>query len=589
MPSPLLWVLLAGLSVVCGEKRSPVGLGLRLLCRTALHTSFLCLTVDAGNATQQQSGGEQQSGNFAGRYELAGVRPFVAQRQPADPETRIIGGQETWAHSWPWQVSLLFATMPACGGAILAPRWVVSAAHCFRRYSKASFWTVLAGKHDLDDPDEQGEQAVGVSAIVSHHRFHSGTKEFDVALLRLERPLSFDRFVRPIHLWMAPLPTLHNCTVTGWGSTRENGPRVNTLQEVNVTVMTSDLCQSYYKSRIRTCMFCAGLEGGGVDACQGDSGGPLSCYDGSRYRLAGVVSWGVGCGRARKPGVYTAVREHARWIADVIDNQDVAYAVKPAEENRCGKQQKAACPGLPGPAGLWLAEDGGTWAKNVTEACPGAWPWQVSLQASGIHYCSAVLISRRWLLAARHCRVSTGEDVAVLGGHHLGLSLSQTVPVDKVFDLPQDDGFPPRHDLSLLRLAVPARLGVSVMPVCVPEEDEELDDSWTCVSAGWGATSATAALDPQRLHHARVALVEHGQCRAEWGRDLVDDAHVCAHAVAGAACMGDSGAPLFCQKHGTYFLFGLLTWGSRRCEPGKPAVFSKVADYHSWIGEAAGE
>ncbi|KAM9772076.1 ovochymase-1 isoform 2-T2 [Syngnathus typhle] len=561
MPSPLLWVLLAGLSVVC----------------------------DAGNATQQQSGGEQQSGNFAGRYELAGARPFVAQRQPADAETRIIGGQETWAHSWPWQVSLLFATMPACGGAILAPRWVVSAAHCFRRYSKASFWTVLAGKHDLDDPDEQGEQAVGVSAIVSHHRFHSGTKEFDVALLRLERPLSFDRFVRPIHLWMAPLPTLHNCTVTGWGSTRENGPRVNRLQEVNVTVMTSDLCRSYYKSSIRTCMFCAGQEGGGVDACQGDSGGPLSCYDGSRYRLAGVVSWGVGCGRARKPGVYTAVREHARWIADVIDNQDVAYAVKPAEENRCGKQQRAACPGPPGPAGLWLTEDGGTWTKNVTEACPGAWPWQVSLQASGTHYCSAVLISRRWLLTARHCRVSPEEDVAVLGGHHLGLSLSQTVPVDKVFNLPQEDGFPPRHDLSLLRLAVPARLGVSVMPICVPEEDEELDDSWTCVSAGWGATSATAALDPQRLHHARVALVERAQCRAQWGRDLVDDAHVCAHAVAGAACTGDSGAPLFCQKHGTYFLFGLLTWGSSRCDPGKPAVFSKVADYHSWISEAAGE
>lgn len=185
--------------------------------------------------------------------------------------TRIIGGQEAWAHSWPWQVSLRLATMPACGGAVLAPLWVVSAAHCFkrcrscdrdraaaaafellcgRRYNKASFWTVLAGKHDLDDPDEEGQQVLpialrqmaaaalalaraldevvnaaqvaDVSAIVSHHRYRPGSKEFDVALLRLARALAFDRFVRPIRLWMAPLPTGDECTVTGWGATRES-------------------------------------------------------------------------------------------------------------------------------------------------------------------------------------------------------------------------------------------------------------------------------------------------------------------------------------------------------------------------------
>lgn len=62
--------------------------------------------------------------------DLAGVRCFVPEQEM---ESRIMGGQEAWAHSWPWQVSLQFATMPACGGAIIGPLWVMSAAHCFSR------------------------------------------------------------------------------------------------------------------------------------------------------------------------------------------------------------------------------------------------------------------------------------------------------------------------------------------------------------------------------------------------------------------------------------------------------------------------
>lgn len=62
--------------------------------------------------------------------DIAGMRVFSLEQEE---ESRIIGGQESWAHSWPWQVSLQFATMPACGGAIISPQWVLSAAHCFKR------------------------------------------------------------------------------------------------------------------------------------------------------------------------------------------------------------------------------------------------------------------------------------------------------------------------------------------------------------------------------------------------------------------------------------------------------------------------
>uniref|UniRef100_A0A8P4KFF0 Peptidase S1 domain-containing protein n=1 Tax=Dicentrarchus labrax TaxID=13489 RepID=A0A8P4KFF0_DICLA len=496
-------------------------------------------------------------------FYLAGVRSFLPEQEM---ETRIIGGQEAWANSWPWQVSLRFTSMPACGGAVISPLWVISAAHCFKRYNKASFWTVLAGKHDLDNPEEPGQQVVGVSAIVSNPGYNTRTKESDMALLKLQQPLVFDQFVRPIDIWMTSLPNFWKCTITGWGSTRENGPRVHRLQEVNVTILPPDVCNQFYLGRIRPSMFCAGKDSGGVDACQGDSGGPLSCFTGSRYELAGLVSWGVGCGRAKRPGVYTKVQQHTQWISNTICEFH-------------SKQRSSSCEKAPGLAGLSVSQDGEVSVGNVTESCPFFWPWQVSLQSNGRHYCSGVLIHRRWVLTAKHCNVRAKKDMVVLGVHDLRFSSSQMVPVDKVFNLPQDGSFPPKSDLSLLHLSVPARF------ICVPDEDEELDDSWSCVTTGWGTTKATVDVDPDRLHHVGLTLVNQTTCRNKWGRGLISDSHICSHPAGSTSCLGDAGAPLLCRMRGAYLLVGVVTWGSRWCDADKPAIFSRVSDYHPWISE----
>lgn len=123
-----------------------------------------------------------------------------------------------------------------------------------------------------------------------------------------------------------------------------DGYRVHKLHEVNVTVMPRLDCNKHYKGRVRPSMFCAGKVTGGADACQvpsgwreeglvsvsrrrktdlrpyvqGDSGGPLSCLMDSRYQLAGLVSWGVGCGRVDRPGVYVRLGQYLEWIAKVI-------------------------------------------------------------------------------------------------------------------------------------------------------------------------------------------------------------------------------------------------------------------------------
>ncbi|XP_056132695.1 ovochymase-1 [Lampris incognitus] len=441
--------------------------------------------------------------------DLAGIRPFSREQ---GMETRIIGGQEAWAHSWPWQVSLRFATMAACGGAIIDPLWVVTAAHCFKRYKKASHWTVLAGKHDLDNSHETGQQLVGVSRIINHEGYNIRTKENDVALLKLQDPLVFGQYVRPIAIWMKTLEPSRKCTITGWGATRENGPRVNRLQEVNVTYISSEICNQYYRGRIRTSMFCAGEPEGGADACQGDSGGPLSCYSGSRYKLAGIVSWGVGCGRSRRPGVYTKLQDQAGWLSGDKNMTNGDSGLMSGDNSEiCGEAEKPTC--RLGPTLARLTESQGDEVKvgSVTEACPNSWPWQVSLQSGGRHYCSGTLIHRRWVLVPQHCHTKARDDTVVLGAHDLRFMSTQSIPVDEVFSLPQNGSFPPASDLSLLRLSVPARFSASVFPVCVPDDDVQLDDSWSCVTTGWGRTKATVK--------------------------------------------GDSGASLLCQKRGVYYLF----------------------------------
>uniref|UniRef100_A0A3B5ADM0 Transmembrane protease serine 9-like n=1 Tax=Stegastes partitus TaxID=144197 RepID=A0A3B5ADM0_9TELE len=233
------------------------------------------------------------------------------------------------------------------------------------------------------------------------------------------------------------------------------------------------------------------------------------------------------------------------------------------------------------PAGLSVSQDGVSSVGNVSESCPFNWPWMVSVQADGRHVCSGALVHRRWVLTAKHCAVRAKEDVVVLGVHDLRFLSLQTVPVDEVFSPPQDSSFPPKADLLLLNIWThqnPVDTVDMFLPVCVPEEDEDLDGSWSCLTAGWGATRATGTDTDGtglRLHHAGLTLVNETSCRQQWG-GFISDAHVCSHPAGSTSCLGDSGAPLFCRKRGSYFLFGVVTWGSWRCDAEKPAVFTRV-------------
>jgi len=229
--------------------------------------------------------------------------------------TKIVGGVVATAHEFPWQVSLMYNGQHMCGGTLIDKQWVVSAAHCFENTHR-ELWHVALGLHDAHHIARSNY--LKVNHIYVHGSFNSHNNNGnDIALMQLEKPVD----ISGADVRTACLPQAHEsfdgdvCTVTGWGSQYEDGPVQQFLHKVNVPIITNSQCSYYVGSGlISSTNICAGVQQGGKDACQGDSGGPLVCKVGGHWKLAGVVSWGFGCGQRNAPGIYTRVSEFLNWI-----------------------------------------------------------------------------------------------------------------------------------------------------------------------------------------------------------------------------------------------------------------------------------
>ncbi|MEL6979472.1 MAG: serine protease [Pseudomonadota bacterium] len=247
----------------------------------------------------------------------ASVGGFAAPRG-GDDETLIVGGKPADIAEHPWQVALSIETLaggPAlCGGSVIAPQWIVTAAHCFVTSPRDRPGELRFGATRLGE----GGEITDFEAVVIHPSYDRRTQVADIALVKVEADLS-DRVIRltgpedRIRLG-APLE------VSGWGRTSEGGQVSQVLMRADVPLVGLSKCNApdAYDGAVREGMMCAGHIDGGIDACQGDSGGPLVWRGGESPALVGVVSWGEGCARALRYGVYTQIRRYKRWILTTI-------------------------------------------------------------------------------------------------------------------------------------------------------------------------------------------------------------------------------------------------------------------------------
>ncbi|XP_077422327.1 transmembrane protease serine 4a isoform X1 [Vanacampus margaritifer] len=236
-----------------------------------------------------------------------------------DPQNRIVGGTDATIEDWPWQVSLQQAGQHTCGGSLVSTRWVVTAAHCFTGSNKElSRWKVVSGRTFMGTLGGSS-----VDRIIRHGNYDPARNDYDIALMRLTSPIRVGVSRMPVCLppkafGLSPSASM---VVTGWGYLEENGAISSSLQKANIPLIERSKCASptVYGNAITNRMICAGFMEGRVDACQGDSGGPLVHFTSSKWYLIGVVSWGVGCARERRPGVYSNVEEMLNWIRTVME------------------------------------------------------------------------------------------------------------------------------------------------------------------------------------------------------------------------------------------------------------------------------
>ncbi|XP_023145589.2 polyserase-2 [Amphiprion ocellaris] len=243
--------------------------------------------------------------------------------------TRVVGGTNSLAGSWPWQVSIHLRGSHICGGSVINTEWVLTAAHCILT-NTLSQWTLYFGRETQAGPNPN-EVSRSVVQIIVHPNFNNSLYNNDIALMKLNSPITFTNFIRPVCLASNSSQFFNAtlCWATGWGNLAKGQPlpASSPLQEVQVPIIGLNQCTCNYlpspNANITDLMICAGQENRGI--CQGDSGGPLQCKQGSSWVQAGLASFGVPCALAGFPEVFTRVSEFQSWIQDQVTGANVSF------------------------------------------------------------------------------------------------------------------------------------------------------------------------------------------------------------------------------------------------------------------------
>jgi trypsin len=268
------------------------------------------------------------------RIELSLACALVALVVPASASA-VVGGTAVPSGGYAFVVAVGDSKGPDCGGTLIAPSVVLTAAHCVAGITDPAALHVLAGSHSISGDlarQEAAGHAIGVSAIYVHPKFTVETMRYDAALLILEHPVAG---VRPLALAASSPPAGAAVSAAGWGETEQDGaPSPDHLRSVALEVGTTQSCKrgnAVLGTYFAPSMLCAGSPG--RDTCSGDSGGPLVATSHGRLALVGITSFGLGCARIGHPGVYTRVSAIRGWARAQLARARAAAARLAALEN----------------------------------------------------------------------------------------------------------------------------------------------------------------------------------------------------------------------------------------------------------------
>ncbi|XP_009952479.1 PREDICTED: acrosin-like, partial [Leptosomus discolor] len=241
----------------------------------------------------------------------------------------VTGGTGAQPGAWPWIVTIQnpwkTGTGHMCGGSLMSPRQVLTAAHCFIKARHITMWRMVIGATHLTQLGPE-TQVRNIKWLMVHECYSNIMDMNDITLLELDQPVQCGYY---IYLTCVPdaslrVSELTSCYISGWGATTARCEFPNArgstavLQEAQVHLIDVKLYNSsrWYRGAIQPHNVCASYPQGGIDTFQGDRGGPLVCKDNDAdyFWLMGVTSWGKGCARVKRPGVYTSTQHFYSWI-----------------------------------------------------------------------------------------------------------------------------------------------------------------------------------------------------------------------------------------------------------------------------------
>jgi trypsin len=245
------------------------------------------------------------------------VFAFTSIYASSEIDSKIINGTQVSSSNDEWEsiVSLKWNGSHYCGGTLIAPTWVLTAAHCLVDSSGVTYTpedgdTIGVASYNLDTMS-----ILGVKQFIAHPSYNQNTTDNDIGLIELDASVTT--------VSSTAYDTSHSLTentqtkVAGWGNMSTTGSSYpDDLREALTPIVDTDTCNgsNSYNGSVTSNMLCAGYMDSTRDSCQGDSGGPLIVDE----LLVGIVSWGRGCAESNFPGVYTKVQNYETWIQSYV-------------------------------------------------------------------------------------------------------------------------------------------------------------------------------------------------------------------------------------------------------------------------------
>uniref|UniRef100_A0A182NCA8 Phenoloxidase-activating factor 2 n=1 Tax=Anopheles dirus TaxID=7168 RepID=A0A182NCA8_9DIPT len=537
---------------------------------------------------------------------------------------------------YPWVVYILTTEKKSqtdtysfvCGGSLINPRFVVTTAHNTEGKSNliARFGEWDTGT--INEPYPQKE--ISVRDIIKHPEYVQNPIANDIALLLLAENVEYTRHIQPICL---PQNTDNfverRCISNGWGTV--GGIYATIMKKVSLPVLSRDNCTRMLRYaglgpryQLAQGFMCAGGEHN-IDTCKGDGGSPLACEtESGSYVLAGIVSWGIGCGGVNFPGVYVEVSKYLQWINQHLEYECLGTncALKNVCQNGTNDVTNWQNNGV---ITLRFSDDGicedptiratpneddtdyGCGKNNIDDSLDrtkrpyalfGEFPWVVAIfETSDVDMDfigTGNLIHPMFVLTVAHIVEDKGKLAASFGEWDMNLvNVSfpkQFVDIDpKIIMHSEYTKVGLLNDIALAKLQKNVIYREHIRPICLPNPGDVFDNQ-ACISTGWGTEYKTQSYT-NVLKRVELTVMPRKQCKQRFAATRLGSyfrlhkSVLCAGGEAGVdMCHGDGGSALMCPtQSGSYVLAGIVSWGLNCFQQDVPGAYVNVARFVDWI------